>query len=75
MVEDDSDTQRRSPEQRSDCDGSQGSGERRIDHSSHTARLRERGGAMILPPACNPSLDWLCEQEREVVRWRQDLIA
>ena len=30
---------------------------------------------MILPSACNPSLDWLCEQEREVTRWREDLIT
>ena len=30
---------------------------------------------MILPSAYNPSLDWLCEQEREVSRWREDLIA
>lgn len=75
MVEDDSGTPRKSREQLSDCDGSQDSGERKIDHSSYTARLRERGCAMILPSAYNPSLDWLCEQEREVSRWREDLIA
>lgn len=30
---------------------------------------------MILPSVESPSLNWLCEQEREVMRWREDLIA
>ena len=30
---------------------------------------------MILASACDPSLDWLCEQEREVARWREHLIT
>ena len=30
---------------------------------------------MILSPDYNPSLDYLCEQERELTRWREDLFA
>lgn len=30
---------------------------------------------MILPSACDTSLDWLCEQECEVARWREYLIT
>jgi len=30
---------------------------------------------MILSPDYNPSLDYLCEQERELAHWREDLFA